>query len=172
MDGECVVTGRRIILPGSRVSQDLPGIRWQADGAKGPGPGVDAHTPSHKQPGGRLLRAVNGLKTYYVLFFIRLKTRAVAITGNRSSPKEAFMAQVARNLTVPVEGFPSTTRLLICDRDTEYTCAFKKTLKNAEIKTVLTPYRAPNCNAYAERFAPSIKSECLNNRIGAARIFG
>jgi len=38
-------------------------------------------------------------------------------------------------------------------------------LKNAGVKTVLTPYRAPNCNAYAERFVLSIKSECLNKMI-------
>lgn len=105
---------------------------------------------------------VNGLKTYYVLFFIDLKTRAVEIAGITTSPNEAFMAQVARNITDPLEGFLRTTRLLICDRDTKYTAAFKKTLKSAGIKTALTPYRAPNCNAYAERFVLSIKSECTN----------
>ena len=29
----------------------------------------------------------------------------------------------------------------------------------------MTPYRAPNCNAFAERFVLSIKSECLNRMI-------
>ena len=28
-----------------------------------------------------------------------------------------------------------------------------------------TPYQAPNCNAYAERFVLSIKSECLDRMI-------
>jgi putative transposase len=36
---------------------------------------------------------------------------------------------------------------------------------NAGTKTALTPYRAPNCNAYAERFVLSIKSECLSKMI-------
>ena len=30
---------------------------------------------------------------------------------------------------------------------------------------VLTPRQAPNCNAYAERFVLSIKSECLSRMI-------
>ena len=35
----------------------------------------------------------------------------------------------------------------------------------AGIRVVLTPYRAPNANAYAERFVRSIKDECLNRLI-------
>jgi transposase InsO family protein len=30
---------------------------------------------------------------------------------------------------------------------------------------VRTPFRAPNCNAYAERFVRSIKEECLDRMI-------
>jgi putative transposase len=33
------------------------------------------------------------------------------------------------------------------------------------VRNVLTPVRAPNCNAYAERFVLSIKSECLRRMI-------
>jgi putative transposase len=75
------------------------------------------------------------------------------------------MAQVARNLTDPIDGFLRNATLLICDRGTKYTAAFKKTLENAGTKTALTPYRAPDCNAYAERFVLSIKSECLSKMI-------
>ena len=35
-------------------------------------------------------------------------------------------------------------------------------LADAGIRVVQTPFRAPNCNAYAERFVRSIKEECLN----------
>jgi putative transposase len=60
------------------------------------------------------------------------------------------MAQVARNLTDAVDGCLSAHRILICDRDTKFTAQLK---------------HAPNCNAYAERFVLSIKSECPNRMI-------
>ncbi|MFT7668040.1 MAG: putative transposase [Planctomycetota bacterium] len=92
------------------------------------------------------------LNSYYTLFFIDLKTRAIEIAAITTAPNEAVMAQVARNLSDPVNGLLRNATLLMCDRDTKYTAAFKKTLKNAGTKTALTPYRAPNCNTYAERF--------------------
>jgi hypothetical protein len=41
-----------------------------------------------------------GLVTFYVLFFIKLDTREVYIAGITSSPNEAWMMQMARNLTM------------------------------------------------------------------------
>jgi hypothetical protein len=38
-------------------------------------------------------------------------------------------------------------------------------LNAAGIRVVLTPYRAPDANAYAERFVRSIKDECLGRVI-------
>ena len=38
-------------------------------------------------------------------------------------------------------------------------------LGEAGIRVVQTPYRAPNANAYAERFVRSIKEECLDRLI-------
>ncbi len=106
-----------------------------------------------------------GLKTYYVLFVIDLKTRRVEISGITRHPTDAFMAQVARNLTDIVDGLLKDHRLLICDRDTKFTDQFKRILGDSGVEPVMTPKRAPNCNAYAERFVLSIKSECLRRMI-------
>jgi putative transposase len=38
-------------------------------------------------------------------------------------------------------------------------------LAAAGIRVVQTPYAAPNCNAYAERFVRSVKGECLNRLV-------
>jgi putative transposase len=106
-----------------------------------------------------------GLKTYYVLFVIDLKSRRVHICAITRHPNEAFMAQVARNLTDCVDGFLLNHRVLIRDRDCLFTARFTSALEGAGVKNVLTPVRAPNCNAYAERFVLTIKSECLGRMI-------
>ncbi len=51
---------------------------------------------------------------------------------------------------------------MICDRDAKFAAPFRSILEVAGIKVIRTPQQAPNCNAFAERFVLSIKSECLN----------
>jgi hypothetical protein len=93
-----------------------------------------------------------GLVTYYTQFQVDLKTRRDHRAGSTRNPDEAFMAQIARNLTDAVDGFLLPHRFLICDRDTKFTAQFQEILKDPGIAPVLTPHRAPNCNAYSERF--------------------
>ena len=106
-----------------------------------------------------------GLVTHYTLFVLELKTRRLHIAGTTPNPDEAFMAQVARNLTDAFDGFLLGHRIFICDRDTKFTRRFRDTLEAVGVVTVLTPCRAPNCNAFAERFVRSIKEECLGRMI-------
>ena len=51
------------------------------------------------------------------------------------------------------------------DRDTKYTDAFRGYLDREGVIPVRCPARAPNCNAFAERFVRSIKEECLDRMI-------
>ena len=107
----------------------------------------------------------HGLVTYYVLFVIHLSTRFVHIAGVTTAPNGAFMKQVARNLTDVGDGFLSNKAFLIMDRDTKYTDGFRDFLDREGVKPVRCPVRAPNCNAFAERFVRSIKDECLDRFI-------
>ena len=59
-------------------------------------------------------------------------------------------------------------RVLICDRDTKWSAPVRARLEEAGIRVVLTPYRAPNANAFAERFVRSIKEECLDQTAALA----
>jgi transposase InsO family protein len=106
-----------------------------------------------------------GLATYYVLFVIHLATRCVNIAGVTRAPNGAFMKQVARNLTDVDDGFLLSKTFLIMDRDTKYTEDFRDFLDRDGVKPVRCPVRAPNCNAFAERFVRSIKDECLDRMI-------
>ena len=106
-----------------------------------------------------------GLATYYVLFIIHLSTRSVYLGGVRLAPNGAFMKQVARNLTDVSDGFLLNKAFLLMDRDTKYTEEFRDYLDREGVKPVRCPVRAPNCNAFAERFVRSIKDECLDRMI-------
>lgn len=66
---------------------------------------------------------LGGLVRYFVFFVIKLKTRSVEIAGITSQPCEAWMKQVARNLTDLQDGFLRGVRYLILDRDPLYTAA-------------------------------------------------
>jgi putative transposase len=108
-----------------------------------------------------------GLATYYSLFVIDLASRRVHFAGPTRHPDDAFMRQVARDLTAPVDGFVRGHRVLICDRDSKWSDGFRQMFEEVGVRVVQTPYRAPNCNAHAERFVRSIKEECLHRVIGS-----
>jgi len=108
---------------------------------------------------------LGGLVTYYVLFFIHLGSRQVYVAGVTPHPNEAWMMQVARNLTMEEWGFLAPGQYLIHDRDTKFCAAFQQIIDKAGVERVVLPPRSPNLNAYAERWVRSVKEECLSRLI-------
>jgi transposase InsO family protein len=53
-------------------------------------------------------------------------------------------------------------QVVIRDRDRKWSRDVRCRLRQVGIRVVLIPERAPNANAYAERFVRSIKQECLD----------
>ena len=100
-----------------------------------------------------------GLVTYYTVFVIDLASRGVQIVGSTPYPDALFMRQVSRTLTAADIGLLRDHTVLICDRDRTWSEDVRRVLGDAGIRVVLTPVRAPNANAYAERFVRSIKEE-------------
>jgi putative transposase len=105
------------------------------------------------------------LVTYYVLFFIRLGTREVHVAGVTPHPHQAWMMQIARNITMEQWDFLSPGQYLIHDKDGKYCPAFQRIIDEAGITRVPLPPRSPNLNAYAERWVRSVKEECLSRLI-------
>lgn len=110
-----------------------------------------------------------GLITYYLLFFIDIASRKVHVAGITPHPDNAWMTQIARNVTDTHDGFLRDTRYLIMDRDTKYSDAFRGIITRAGTDVVRLPPKSPNLNAFAERFVRSIKEECLNRMIFVGR---
>ncbi len=106
-----------------------------------------------------------GLVTYYTVFAIDLASRRVHVLGSTPHPSDLFMDQFVRRATGADDGVLVGHRVLICDRDRKWSAVVRQRLGEAGIRVVLTPERAPNANAYAERFVRSIKEECLDRLI-------
>jgi transposase InsO family protein len=108
---------------------------------------------------------LHGLVTYYVLFFIHLGSRRVAIAGITVHPNEPWMKQMARNVTMEGSGILRDCRYLLHDRDTKYTQSFRAIIASGQVEPLTLPARSPNLNAYAERWVRSVKEECLSKVI-------
>src|SRR5262245_61459000 len=106
-----------------------------------------------------------GLVTYDTLFVIELASRRVHLVGSTPHPDDAFVVQIARTLTHADDGVLVGHRFLICDRDAKWSEACRQTLAAPGLRVVQTPYHAPDCNAYAERFVRAIKEECLDRLV-------
>ena len=103
--------------------------------------------------------------THYLLFLVSLADRFVEIAGITTRPDEAWVLQIARNMTDSESGILRSKQYLIIDRDSKYTDQFRRLIRDRGTKVIRLPARSPNLNAYAERFVRSIKDECLNRMI-------
>jgi len=102
----------------------------------------------------------SGLVTFYVLFFINLKTKKIVIGGISDHPDGEWMAQIARNVT-GWDGKLENAKYIIHDNDKKYPPQFNKIMDGSGVKPVKLPIMSPNLNAYSERWVRSIKEDCL-----------
>jgi putative transposase len=100
------------------------------------------------------------LRRFYVLFFIELESRRVHLAGCTTNPTGAWVTQQARNLSFT--GLFERVRFLIHDRDSKFSGAFDEVFRSEGIQVIHTPIRAPQANAYAERFVGTVRAECLD----------
>ncbi|MGH7128362.1 MAG: integrase core domain-containing protein [Planctomycetaceae bacterium] len=108
------------------------------------------------------------LQRIYVLFFISLATRRVEYVASTSNPNGAWTAQQARNLMMQL-GEDQPFRLLIHDRDSKFAGGFDEVFRSEGVRVIRTPVRAPNANAYAERWVRTVRGDCLDHLLIVGR---
>lgn len=104
------------------------------------------------------------LRRFHVLFVIEVATRRVHLAGITTNPNGPWTTQAARNLLMRLpddHGF----RYLIRDGAGQFTRAFDAVLAAAGITAIRIPPRAPQANAFAERWVRTLRHELLDQTI-------
>jgi transposase InsO family protein len=102
------------------------------------------------------------LTRIYVLFFVSLERRRIEFVASTSNPDGRWVAQQARNLLMLLADREQSFQFLLHDRDSKFSHAFDEVFRSEGIRIIRTPIRAPNANAYAERWIGTLRRECLD----------
>ncbi len=103
------------------------------------------------------------LKRLYVLSVMEIQTRRVHILGVTASPTGARTARQARNLLVDPGERAGPFKFLIRDRDSKFTAVSGEVLAGNGVRIIKTPVRSPRANSFAERYAGTLRRECLDH---------
>jgi putative transposase len=109
------------------------------------------------------------LRRVYVLFVIELGSRRVHLAGVTAHPTGLWVAQQARNRVAVLGDQTTAWKFLIRDRDAKFTRVFDDGWRSTRAEIILTPVRAPNANAIAERWVGTVRRECLDQLLIVGR---
>jgi len=94
----------------------------------------------------------------YVFVLLDIGTRRLVHWNLTDHPGSEWTIQQFRN-GLPLDG---TYRFLVHDRDGIFAPAVDEALRSMSLDVLKTPVRAPQANAYCERFIGTVRRECLD----------
>ncbi|TWU21806.1 integrase core domain-containing protein [Bythopirellula polymerisocia] len=103
-----------------------------------------------------------GLRQAFVLAFIHVGTRRVFCSPCSFKPDAKWMVRQAEAVVERARDAGLMMTYLIRDRDGMYIREFDQVFKDMGCRVKPTAPRAPNQNAFIERWVKSIKFECIN----------
>src|SRR5439155_15129190 len=81
----------------------------------------------------------------------RLQPESERSMGSAAGPQARLVVRRASPASFPIH-----------DRDSKFTDAFDEVFRSEGIEVIRTPFKAPQTNAFAERFVGTIRRECLD----------
>jgi putative transposase len=96
------------------------------------------------------------LKTIYCPFFIEIGSRRVHYAGCARHPNAGWVNQQACQMVWKLEEQGIRIRFLLHDNDVKFNEMFDTIFRSIGIKVIHLPYRAPNSNAFAERWVRTV----------------
>lgn len=106
-----------------------------------------------------------GLKQAIVMAFLHVNSRRVICSPATLKADDAWVVDQANSMLQQAEDMNLPIRHLVRDQDFKYSNRFDATFEEAEVAIHPTAPRAPNQNAFVERWIGSIRHECLNRFI-------
>jgi len=91
-----------------------------------------------------------GVRIFFILFFINIKTRKVYVAGATQYPNQEWVNKQTKNILPFLGNNKNDKKLLIRDRDKKFSKEFDALFKNAGFCVLKTPFMSPNMNSYAE----------------------
>jgi putative transposase len=103
-----------------------------------------------------------GLRQAYVMAFLHIDSRRVICSPATFKADNAWVVEQAEAMLEKAEAMELPVKYLVRDQDFKYTKRFVQVFDDAGVAVEPTAPRAPNQNAFIERWIGSIKGECLD----------
>jgi putative transposase len=104
-----------------------------------------------------------GIREAYVLIFLHVATRRVIVTPPTYRPNEAWVAQATSEFVRAARGQNLRVTYLFHNRDGKFARPFGSLWGKHRIRRRKAPFRAPNTQAYVERFIQTLQVECWDH---------
>jgi len=106
---------------------------------------------------------LKGWRDLYLLIFLHVESRKVYIAPSTFHPNEEWVMEQAKAFQEHAKSEALVVGTLMRDRDTKFRPTFDAVFESAGIEVKVGAYRAPNTNAYVERFIQTLQQECLDH---------
>jgi putative transposase len=106
---------------------------------------------------------LGGVVELYLLFFLHIGSRRVIVSHPTANPDAAWVAQQARNASMQMHDWGLTASRVLIDNDRKFQPNFDAVFEGQGTTVQRVGPRAPNMNAYAERWVQSLRAECLDH---------